>query len=79
MTDARHTAVELTLMQRLILACVQRQPGQFSRSGLAKLLAGSQSKRLGEAQNSPDYGRQARYSRKAFTGRPSPAGHHRPD
>jgi hypothetical protein len=57
----------LTPMQRIILAAAQRQPGQYSRSGLAKLLAGSRSRRLGVLIDSPDHGRLARYSRKAIT------------
>jgi hypothetical protein len=31
----------LTPVQRIIIATAQRQPGQYSRSGLAKLLADS--------------------------------------
>jgi hypothetical protein len=62
------TAVLLTPIQQTILNCVRRQPGRFSRSGLAKLLAGSRTKRLGEMQVLPDYGRLAPYNRKMITG-----------
>jgi hypothetical protein len=61
------TAVALTAMQRIILAAAQRQPGQYSRSTLAKLLAGSRSRRLGVLIDSPDHGRLSPYSRKAIT------------
>jgi hypothetical protein len=47
----------LTPMQRIIIATAQRQPGQYSRIGLAKLLAGSRSRQLGILIDSPDHGR----------------------
>jgi hypothetical protein len=37
-------------------------------NGLTKLLAGSRTKRLGEMQVLPDYGRLAPYNRKMITG-----------
>jgi hypothetical protein len=57
----------LTPVQRIIILAARRQPGRYSRSGLAKLLTGSRSKRLGLLIDSPDYGRLARHSRKEIT------------
>jgi hypothetical protein len=57
----------LTPVQRVILECVRRHPGRFSRSGLAKLLVGSTSSRVGELVEHPDYGRLAQYGRKSIT------------
>jgi hypothetical protein len=58
------TGDALTPRQRIILLAAQRQPGRYSRSGLAKLLAGSRSRRLAVLTDSPDHGRLARHSRK---------------
>jgi hypothetical protein len=61
--------VALTPLQQQILACVRAHPGQFTRSGLAKLLAGSASARLdAAARRSPYYGACAGRGRKHLTG-----------
>lgn len=57
----------LTSLQQTILVSVQENPGQFSRSGLAKLLVGSSSSRAGDLSNHPAYGRLSGYGRKAIT------------
>ena len=55
------TQPEPTPLQQVILDTVHRHPGQFSRSGLAKLLVGARS---WEDTNYPEYGRLAGYRRK---------------
>jgi len=57
----------LTPVQRVILDDVRGNPGRFTRSSLAKLLAGSKSGRLGELVAHPDYGRLAQYGRKEIS------------
>lgn len=58
----------LTPLQEQIVACVQAHPGQFTRSGLAKLLIGSASVRLdAEGRESPYYGACAGQGRKHLT------------
>lgn len=54
----------LTQTQQIILECAASAPGQFTRSGLAKLLAGSKSERLGDVADHPFYGRFRDRSRK---------------
>ncbi len=54
-------------MQQAILACLGDHPGQYSRSGVAKLLAGSQSSRASAMVQSPYYGRLAGHGRKEIT------------
>lgn len=51
----------------VILACVRALPGQLPRSGVAKVLAGSKSKRIQKYQTSPFYGRLKERTRKAIT------------
>ena len=46
-----------TETQMIILACVQSIPGKLPRSGIAKLLVGSESQRVLQYTNHPDYGR----------------------
>ena len=46
-----------TETQMIILACVQSIPGKLPRSGIAKLLVGSQSQRVLQYTTHPDYGR----------------------
>jgi hypothetical protein len=58
---------QLSAAQQDILACAQIYPGQFTRSGLAKLLAGSRSPRSSELSTLPEYGRLAERGRKAIT------------
>lgn len=41
----------------IILACVQSIPGKLPRSGIAKLLVGSDSHRVVKYTGHPDYGR----------------------
>ena len=52
---------ELTALQQVILDAVRRYPGQFSRSGLAKMLVGARS---WEDASYPEYGHLAGYRRK---------------
>ncbi len=53
-----------TETQMIILACVQALPGQLPRSGIAKLLVGSESQRVAAYRGHPDYGRLAYLPRK---------------
>ena len=46
-----------TETQMIILACVQSLPGKLPRSGIAKLLVGSQSQRVLQYSSHPDFGR----------------------
>lgn len=41
----------------IILSCVQSMPGKLPRSGIAKLLVGSQSQRVFKYTTHPDFGR----------------------
>ena len=41
----------------IILSCAQSLPGKLPRSGIAKLLVGSDSQRVLKYVNHPDYGR----------------------
>lgn len=56
-----------TETQIIILACVHSLPGQLPRSGIAKLLAGSESMRVTEYIGHPDYGRLSHLPRKIIT------------
>lgn len=60
--DERFTSVQET-----ILFVAGRNPGRYSRSGLAKLLVGSGSSRATGLTNDPDYGRLSDHGRKAIT------------
>lgn len=53
-----------TEVQMIILACVQSVPGKLPRSGIAKLLVGSDSLRVAAYAGHPDYGRLANLPRK---------------
>ena len=57
----------LTALQEAILICAGRNPGHFTRSGLAKLLVGSESSRVVGLTDDLDYGRLADLGRKAIT------------
>ena len=57
----------LTSAQQIILFVVRRLPGQLGRSEMAKLLAGSKSKRLEGWYDSPHYGRLSDYTRHELT------------
>jgi len=46
-----------TETQMIILSCVYSIPGKLPRSGVAKLLVGSQSERVVAYTDHPDYGR----------------------
>jgi superfamily II DNA helicase RecQ len=59
--------VRLTPAQQIILFVVRRLPGQLGRSEMAKLLAGSKSKRLEAWHESPHYGRLRDYNRQELT------------
>ena len=61
---ARIAEAELPFVQRLILRCVREEPGRFPRSGLAKLLAGSDSRHMQELRDHPFYGRLRQYRRR---------------
>lgn len=60
-------AERLTPLQETILTCAGRNRGQFTRSGLAKLLVGSGSSRASYLAADPDYGRLADHGRKDIT------------
>jgi hypothetical protein len=53
--------MQLVPLQQAILNIVGKYPGQFSRSGLAKMLVGAKS---WQARDFPEYGRFAQYRRK---------------
>ena len=46
-----------TETQMIILSCAQSLPGKLPRSGIAKLLVGSDSQRVMKYTDHPDYGR----------------------
>lgn len=58
---------QLTEVQQIILDCVHANPGRFSRSGLAKLLAGSTSKRTEHVREHPYFGCLSQFGRKQLT------------
>ncbi|MCP4536733.1 MAG: RecQ family ATP-dependent DNA helicase [Chloroflexi bacterium] len=58
---------ELAEMHQIILNCAQSLPGQLPRSGVAKLLVGSSSKRIDSFKTHPDYGRLTGHTRQAIT------------
>jgi hypothetical protein len=62
-----NSASRLTSAQQIILFVVRRLPGQLGRSEMAKLLAGSKSKRLEGWYDSPHYGRLRDYTRHELT------------
>jgi hypothetical protein len=53
--------MQLIPLQQAILDVVGKYPGQFSRSGLAKMLVGAKS---WQKRDFPEYGRFAQYRRK---------------
>jgi hypothetical protein len=55
---------QLTSLQKTILDVVRKYPGQFTRSGLAKMLVGAKS---WQDKSFPEYGRFASHTRKAVT------------
>jgi len=57
----------LTPVQETILLAAGRNPGRYTRSGLAKLLAGSTSSRAASLSADPGYGSLADHGRKAIT------------
>jgi len=52
---------QLTPLQQTLLDIVHKYPGQFSRSGLAKMLVGAKS---WQGREFPEYGRFSMYRRK---------------
>ncbi len=60
-------AEQLTQLQKTILSVAGRNRGLYSRSGLAKLLAGSKSSWAAGLANDPDFGRLADRGRKEIT------------
>lgn len=58
---ARIPEAQLPFVQRLILRCVREDPGRFPRSGLAKLLVGSNSRHIQELHEHRFYGWLSRY------------------
>lgn len=54
-------------MQQEVLACVTDHMGQFTRSGVAKLLVGSASSRLAVEPSNVWHGRFAGHTRKSVT------------
>lgn len=54
----------LTSRQQIILEVVSKHPGQFTRSGLAKMLVGAKS---WQDADFPDYGRFSSHRRKDIT------------
>jgi len=57
----RSPSAQLTPLQQTILDVVHTYPGQFSRSGLAKMLVGAKS---WQDTDFPEYGRLSKYRRK---------------
>ena len=55
---------QLSSLQRALLDIVRQYPGRFSRSGLAKMLAGAKS---WQGRDCPEYGRFAGRGRKEIT------------
>ncbi len=55
---------QLTALQQTLLDIVRKYPGRFSRSGLAKMLAGAKS---WQGREYPEYGRFSGYGRKNIT------------
>ena len=66
-TTETYRTDELTEVHQIILACVRSLPGQLPRSGVAKLLVGSSSKRITRFKTHPYYGQLANYTRTAIT------------
>jgi ATP-dependent DNA helicase RecQ len=66
-TTETYRTDELTEVQQIILTCVRSLPGQLPRSGVAKLLVGSSSKRITRFKTHPHYGQLANYTRTAIT------------
>jgi superfamily II DNA helicase RecQ len=60
---------ESTMVTEAILACVRALPGALPRSGVAKVLVGSESERVAEYRNHPLYNALAGHSRKEVTAR----------
>ena len=58
---SRSSSSHLTSLQQTILDVVRKYPGQFSRSGLAKMLVGARS---WQNKDFPEYGRLSKYRRK---------------
>ena len=58
---SRSSSSHLTSLQQTILDVVRKYPGQFSRSGLAKMLVGAKS---WQNKDFPEYGRLSKYRRK---------------
>lgn len=56
--------IQLIPVQQAILDVVSEHPGQFSRSGLAKMLVGARS---WQDTSFPEYGRFTHHTRKAVT------------
>ena len=54
-------SAQLTPLQQTILDVVHKYPGQFSRSGLAKMLVGAKS---WQNKDFPEYGRLSKHRRK---------------
>ena len=57
----RPPSAQLTPLQQTLLDVVRQYPGQFSRSGLAKMLVGAKS---WQDTDFPEYGRLSKYRRK---------------
>lgn len=55
---------QFTSLQKTILGIVRKYPSQFTRSGLAKMLAGAKS---WQDESFPEYGRFTNHTRKAVT------------
>lgn len=58
---SRSSSSHLTSLQQTILDVVRKYPGQFSRSGLAKMLVGARS---WQNKDFPEYGSLSKYRRK---------------
>ena len=54
-------------IHQIILGCVRSLPGRLPRSGVAKLLVGSSSRRVAAFRTHPHYGRLANFTRSAIT------------
>jgi ribonuclease D len=60
---------QCTTVTEAILACVRALPGALPRSGIAKVLVGSEAERVAEYKEHPLYNLLAQHSRKEVTAR----------
>ncbi|HEX6387210.1 MAG TPA: DNA helicase RecQ [Anaerolineae bacterium] len=64
-SEVTHDPIRQREIQRVILSCVRSMPGELPRSGIAKLLIGSESQRVATFSSHPDFGRLSHLRRHA--------------